>query len=37
MQRTAEMEADRADDIKLNIQRKKAERAARDAAAFKQL
>ena len=37
MQRNAELEADRADDLELNIQRKKAERAARDAAALKKL
>ena len=32
MQRTAEMEADRADEMRLNMQQKKAERAARAAA-----
>ena len=35
MQRNAELEADRADEMRLHIQEKKAERAARDAAALK--
>ena len=37
MQRTAELEADRADEMELTLQRKKAERQARIASQFEKL